>query len=429
MKRLYLSLLSTSILFSISEAAAVDGSAQNQPKNKIFVSKHFSETFSVNSATESQQNLIGEVTNLDSAAGRITLRTEGGASVTISFNDKTIFRRVLPGQTSIANAEQVSFGEIKVGDRILVPGGAQNEQTAVRQIIVMPRAAISAQRDQEAENRRARTVNGRVLGVNLQNREITIQTRAGDSGLATVVVAVPENAKLLRYASDSLRVSDAVAGSFEQVSVGDQIRIVGDRNTEGTRITAEEIVSGAFTRTMGTIVEVNQARNEITVRNNETKQIMTVALGPNSTLRRIPDDVAATLRQRMGQRQGGQAARQNQTDAANRRGQGQQNRRQNRGEGRPAQQAGQGNRGNQLLGNLPAVTIAELKKGDAILITGSGSAEASRLTAVSIITGDPALQQFLMRMGGGTPSSPSSPGLPGNISGGNTIIDIDEPRN
>src|SRR5688572_11736043 len=82
-----------------------------------------------------QQNLIGEVSAIDPTAGRIVIQTDAKTSVTVNFNDQTIFRRVMPGQTSLANAETIKITDIKIGDRVLVPGmSVAGEQTPVRQI-------------------------------------------------------------------------------------------------------------------------------------------------------------------------------------------------------------------------------------------------------------------------------------------------------
>jgi hypothetical protein len=435
MKRLLLGLLFANLFFSVLQASPNN---TLRDKNQSFTKNlsNNSNLFPENRRIRVQQNLIGEVTAIDQSGLKMTVKTDAGASVSFSFNDKTSFRRIKPGETSITNAEQITFADIKVGDRILVPGGAANEQTPVARIIVISRQAINAQRDQEREARRARTVNGRVTAVNSEKKEITIQSRGRAAEAEILTVSTAGNVKFLRYAPDSLKVSDAVAGSLADLRVGDQIRVIGDRSSDGARVSAEEIISGSIMRTVGSIVEVNAARNEVVVKNGQTGQLMTVAIGKNTTLRRITDDVAKTLKERAKQRAERQNERSNQqntggsnpqTQQANR-----QNRREERRENRNANggaQQGQGNRGlPQQFENLPTVTVAELKKGDAVLITGTGGADNARMTAVSVVTGDSDLQAILQRTQGGRNNSPNSPGLPGNVSGGNAPDDED-PRN
>ena len=48
-------------------------------------------------------------------------------------------------------------------------------------------------------------------------------------------------------------VRTAVAASFADLRVGDQIRVIGDRSQDGARVTAEEIVSGSVSRFVGSV--------------------------------------------------------------------------------------------------------------------------------------------------------------------------------
>jgi hypothetical protein len=362
-----------------------------------------------------QQNLIGEVTAIDAAGGKLVILTETKASVTVSLNDKTAFRRVAPGETSLAKAETIRLADLKIGDRVLVPGGAA-AATPVRQVIVMARTAIEARNTEAVENRRARTLGGRITAIDAQNKEIVVQTRGRAGGETVTVAAGGGGVKFLRFAPDSLKQSDAVAGSFAALRVGDQIRVVGDRS--GARVTAEEIIAGAVTRLVGTISEINAARGELIVKNAQTGQLATVAIGKKTALRRITPEAAERLKQRFERRNERRAARANNADAAS-----PTDRPRNRRADRDAQNARpQG----QQFENMPAVTLAELKKGDAVLITAtSADGAAAPITAVTVTTGAAELQEYWQRAGGNGNRN-MSPGLPGNISGGNDAGD-DEP--
>ncbi|HXG82694.1 MAG TPA: hypothetical protein VNI84_01585 [Pyrinomonadaceae bacterium] len=389
------------------------------------------------SSTAVQTNLIGEVTAIDQSAGKIVVQTEAKTSVTVTVNDKTVFRRVAPGQTSLAGAEQITVADVKIGDRVLIPGGVAAEQAAVRQFIVMAREAINAQRDKERETRRARTINGQITAVNAEKREIIIQARGRGNAEALTVAASP-NAKLTRYAPDSLKPADAKPGAFADLRVGDQIRVVGDKNADGTRVAAEEILSGSVTRSVGTISEINQTRGEVVVKNAETGQLTTVAVGKNTTLRRISPEVADALKQRFDRRRERRAERAS-GNAEQPPQQTQENRRRNRGE-RRNRAGGDANQNNnpagnqagnrnpqQMFENLPAIKIADLKKGDAVLITATSGGN-SQMTAVSIVTGAAEMRGILQQTQGGRRGQGNmSPGLPGNVGGGNAGSD-DDPR-
>jgi co-chaperonin GroES (HSP10) len=362
-----------------------------------------------------QQHLIGEVTATDQTTGQLTVRTDAGASVVVSTNERTTYRRLPPGQTSIDRAEEITRADVRVGDRVLVPGGAGGAQTAARQVIVMAREAIAARREQEREDWRARGANGRVTAIDMAQRQLTVEARSRE-GAESLSVLVAANTRFRRYAPGSLRPADAVPGTFANIRVGDQVRILGNR--DGSRITAEEIISGRIARLGGVVENVDAARREVVVKDNRTGQTVVVALTANAMLRRLPAEFAEGLRQRgEGRRSRGNQPPDGQT--GERRGP-----RRERGaqDGQGGERQRTGGRGPQgMLENLPPLAITELKKGDAVIISGTTDADDSHVTAATLITGDAELLQRLQRFqrGDGRPGN-MSPGLPGGVIGGGT---------
>lgn len=372
-----------------------------------------------------RQHLIGEVTTIDAATGRVTVKPDGGVAVDVATDEKTLFRRIPPGQTTLDKAEPITRADVRVGDRVLVPNGAGGGQTAARQVIIMARAALAEQREREREERRRRTLVGRVTAVDPSKREITVQARSRE-GVQDVMLTASDATRFLRYAPDSLRAENAQPGTPSDVRVGDQLRATGDRDATGTRFTAGEVITGTVARIFGQITAVDAARGEVTVRNELMEQTFTVALGKNSSLRRLPPDYAATLaerraqrEQRRGERRPGREDSPGPRARVNREGEaeGREDRGNARGEG-----GGRGPRGGggnfQTFENLPAITAAELKKGDAVIVTGTSGADAARLTAVTLVTGDADVLRLMQRGTGGERNL--SPGLPGDVMGGGT---------
>ena len=388
-------------------------------------------------ARAARQHLVGEVSALDAATGRLTVKPDAGPPVEVTTDEQTVFRRLPPGQTSLDKAEAITRADVRVGDRVLVPGGAGGG--AARQVIIMARAALNEQRARAREERRRRTLGGRVTAVDAGRRELTVQARSRE-GLQAVTVAASDATRFLRYAPDSLRPEHARPGSLADVRVGDQFRATGDRDAAGTRFTAEEVITGTVSRVFGQITAVDAARGEVTVRNELMGETFNVALGQHTTLRRVPPELAATLgerRARREERRGGRGERRPGREdspgaraGANPEGGGEgrpQAQREGR-EGRRREGAGRGPRGGnfqQMFENLPAITAAELKKGDAVIITGTSGADATRLTAVSLVTGEPDLLRLLQRGAGGERNM--SPGLPGDVMGGGTGSPREQP--
>lgn len=368
------------------------------------------------------QHLVGEITAMDAASGRLTVKADAGATVEVATDEQTVFRRTRPGQTSLASAEPITRSDVRVGDRVLVPNGAAGARGAARQVIIMARAALDAERAREREERRRRTLAGRVTAVDPARREITVQAR-GREGLQTVTVAATDATRFLRFAPDSLRLEHARPGALADVRVGDQFRATGERDPAGARFAAEEVLTGTVARVSGQIVAVDAARGEVTVRNEAAGETITVALGPHTTLRRVTPEVAARLAAERAERQQRREERRAGDEGAaggrERGGAG-------RAPGGQRRGPGAGGAGfQQLFENLPATTAAELRKGDAVIITGTSGADATRLTAVSLITGEADLLRLFQRGPGGGRNM--SPGLPGDVMGGGTGGSRDQP--
>jgi len=365
-------------------------------------------------SARASQHLIGEVTAVDTSSSRITVKTDAGSTVNVTTDEHTIYRRVPPGQTSLASAETITSADVHAGDRVLVPNAAAGGQA--RQVIVMARDAIASKRAQEQQDWRARGTGGRVAAVDPAKKEITVESRSRE-GAEKVTVAADGNVRFLRYAPDSLSQADAVPGAFSDIRIGDQVRVLGNRN--GARVTAEQVVSGSVTRLMGTIESVDAARNELTVKDANGKTF-NVAVGAHTTLRRMTAEAAQAMAQRAEQRQRDSASQPGQNGAGDRAG-----RREGGGDSAGARRgAGGDGAGRQrgfgggqqgMFGNLPATTLAELKKGDGVIITGTNGADATRLTAASLVAGDAELVQRMQqrRRGPGGGQRGAGAGMPG----------------
>jgi hypothetical protein len=71
-----------------------------------------------------------------------------------------------------------------------------------------------------------------------------------------------------------------------------------------------------------------------------------------------------------------------------------------------------------MLEGLPAVAPAELKKGDALLVTGTPDATGARLTAIAAYTGEAEFLRRLLRMQERRGDRDVNTGLPGDVLGG-----------
>src|SRR5205085_3858970 len=388
------------------------------------------------STSISPNRVAGEVTALDAIGHTITIKTDGsGALVSVQVSDATKYYRAKP--EALAHADKltptdllpITPGDIQIGDRLVALGKVADDQKSVpaRVVIMMTKADHAAKQEHDREEWRQRGVLGVVTALNPATREITVNVR-GREGAHPVVVAATETTKFRRYAPDSVKFSDAKPSSLTELKVGDQLRALGERSADGARFTPEEIVSGSFRTLLGTVTAVDAAHNQITIKDNQTKQPLTVLISQDSSLRRLPEQMAQMMAMRgqggaggPGMFGGGRPGGPGGQPPAN-------------GQpptGGPPQQTGeQGGMGARRMGGgggfdmqamlerLPPTTVAELKPGDVIIVSSTTGADPTRLTAINVIAGADALLAMMQtrpQQTGPAGANLGSTGLPAGL--------------
>jgi hypothetical protein len=333
--------------------------------------------------------VIGEVTAVNASAREIALKPDSGGAVTVKLTDKTVYLRVPPGEKDLKKAARITLDDVGAGDRVLARGRMSEDHGSVEAvaIIVMTRADLARKHAADREEWQKRGTAGVVTATNPAAREITISVGTGETA-RVVTVEAPADIPLRRYAPDSVKFADAQPSSFEALSVGDHLRVLGQRSADGSRIKAEEVVFGAFRNIAGMVKTVDATAGEIHITDLETKKPVLIRVKADSMLRRMPEGMAMMIarRRQMAANGGGPTAAQSQS------GQG----------GPPAQwqgggQGGQGGGGprgprggmdfQQVLERMPALTLAELKPGDALIISSTRGAEPSEATAIVVVAG------------------------------------------
>jgi hypothetical protein len=330
----------------------------------------------------------------------ITLKPDSGPDVNVTVQDGAKVVRIAPGQTDLKSATPITLQEIQVGDRMLVRGKAGDSQDslAASSIIVMKQADVAQKQQKDLQDWQRRGSGGIVTAIDATTGAVTVSVNPALS----VKVKTTKDTEFLRYAANSVKFSDAQKGSFDQIKVGDQLRARGVKSEDGKELAAQEVISGTFRNIAGTISSIDAAAGTIVVKDVLSRKSVTVKLTTESQMRKLPAQLAQRIAFFLKSPDAAQAmaARGNAAGAPAATSSGP-------GQGGPGAGgfvsggSGGGRPGGppdfqQVIGRLPAVTISDLQKDEAVMIVstpGTGGAEVAAITLLSgvepIITASP----------------------------------------
>lgn len=327
---------------------------------------------------------VGTIKNVQ--AGSITVASQAG-DVTATLASSTKILRVPPGEKDLKNATPLQPQDLQPGDRVLVRGqaSADGKTIAALAVIVMKQGDVSAEHQRETEDWQKRGIGGLVTGVDAAAGTITISTGAlGTSH--SVAIHIGKNTILRRYAAGSVKFDEAKPAPLSDIKTGDQLRARGTRSTDGDELAADEVVSGSFRNIAGTITAADPAANTITVHDLIAKSSVVVKFTPESQMKKLPAEMAQHIAARLkgvanGQESGASqtASGPSPTDA-------------NHGHVPGAQSGGgQGRNGSgdvqRMLSRLPNSSLADLQKGEAVMIVSAPGADSGQVTAITLLAG------------------------------------------
>jgi Domain of unknown function (DUF5666) len=316
----------------------------------------------------------------------ITLTTDAGTDITVNVQDSTRIVRTAPGQKDLTGASAIQLKDVQVGDRILVRGtpSGDSKSIAAAGIIVMKKSDIEQKQAQQRADWQKRGVGGLVTAVDQAAGTITISS-ASLAGSKNVVIHTSKGTIIRRYAPDSVKFDDAKLGTLDQIQPGDQLRARGDRSPDGGELNAEEIVSGSFRNIAGTVQSTDAPGNTLTVTDLKTKKPVTVKLTPDSQFRKLPPMMAQIMAARMSGAAGAAAGSNSSSAGGNAPAAGSaQGARQ--GAGSSGGRAGGGDF-QQMLNRLPNAQLADLQKGDALMIVATQGTGDGPVTAITMLSG------------------------------------------
>lgn len=382
----------------------------------VYVAIFFAAVFCILAVSASAQappsRVMGTVKSVSGNAVVVTL--DSGAEATVTFVANARIVRATPGQTDLKAAPPIQVSDIQAGDRLVAKAQAGDGNALVATTaVVMSRTDITQKQQQERDEWR-RGVGGIVKEVNAAAGTITIPGSIAASG-KPIVIHVSPKTDIRRYAPGSVKFEDAKPSTLDQIKPGDQVRARGTKNEDGTDFTAQAIVSGSFREIAATVISTDAASNSVTITDLATKKPLTVKVGPDSMLRKLPQMMAMGIAMRLkgismpGAAPGGASGAGNGAVAAG------------AGQGGPRQGAtgGAGGNGNggwqhgpggapggpgggfggfrggnggppdlqQMLARMPAMPVSDLNKGDAVILVATEGSSGSEPTVITMLAG------------------------------------------
>jgi hypothetical protein len=341
------------------------------------------------------------------------VKTDAGEVHQVDVPATAQLKQIEPGVKDLSTAQTIEFGSLATGDRVLVkldPNAPAGTTTAI-QIIAVKQAALAKKQEQEREDWQQHGVGGLVKSVDAGSGDIVITSGAGPLA-KTITIHTNKATVLKRYAPASVRFDEAKVADINAIHAGDQLRARGAKNADGTEVTAEEAISGSFRNVSGLIPSVDTGSSTLVVKDLATKKQVTVHITPDTQLRRLDEQMATRLAAVFNGTAGGFGGRGGGAAGGAARGPG--------GSGGGPAGGGQGGGpggapgggpragfgggggfdAQQLFNRAPAIKLADLKKGEAVMVVatedGSGTTAITLLAGVEPLLEAPAASQNLL---------------------------------
>jgi len=357
------------------------------------------------------QRVIGVAATVDGPGKQLSLRTEQGEVFAVGLMEGAKILQTAPGAKDLKDAKTIEVSDIAQGDRVIATGllNPSAKTLEAQRLIVMSQTAIAKKQDRDKAEWMRRGWSGRVASVkNETNGVKLLLPGAGGPAAAPkeVMVQVTPKTIIRRYAPDSIKFADAKPSSLAEISKDDQVRVLGEKNTEGTEMTAEELVFGTFRNTAATIVAVDATSGSIQAKNWETGKALTIHAAADTQMKKMPGFFGGASGPRgpgPGPGPGGGGG----------------------GGGGPRPGGGGGMDLSAMLERMPSLKLADLKPGDQLVISHTKGAKPDDITAITMLAGVEGLLQMIQQQNAAR--GPSLGGGGGGMGGSGGGLDLGFP--
>jgi len=325
----------------------------------------------------------------------IILTTDAGSDVTVQVQDSAKLVRIAPGQKDLKDATPIQLGDLQPGDRILVRGKLADDgrSVAAASVIAMKKVDIADKQSREREEWQRHGFGGLVNNVDAGGNTINVSLPSPGEK-KTVAIHFSKDTILRRYASDSVKFDDAKPALLDQIKPGDQLRARGTRSADGAEFTADEIVSGTFRNIAGIISALDASAGTVTVQDLALKKSVTVKITADSQLRKLPPPIAQRIAARL---KGTPAEAPSTATTAGGASSAANSEPSTKPNGPPSAGSGSGGMGRsggggsgdlqQAISRMPAATLVDLQKGDAVMVVATEGGPNGVPTVITLLGG------------------------------------------
>ena len=341
-------------------------------------------------------SVLGTVEKVDASGKAVTVKPDkGGDATTVKYDERTTFSVIPPGETDAKKATPAKESDIAPGDKVLARVlTADPTGKAARTVLIMKQAELAKRKERTLEEWKTATSG---IITEIDGKQIKVNARvAGSPAPRNVTVDVSGHVDYERYNPDN---GQYEASDFNSIKVGDQLRVLGQKNADSTEIKAENVGTGTF-KTIGVLVKtIDPASKQISGTETSSKSPIVITLRGDTSLKKFSDMAAMMVARQLnptyqqtsgrGRGSGGGGGRGGDTGAAAAGGppagaEGAP------GGGRGFAGGGRGRGGmdvGRIIEQQPAIQLSDLKPGDAVIVTGATKGDSAKLVAIALVAG------------------------------------------
>jgi len=346
------------------------------------------------SAQSPYVSVIGTVEKVDAKGGVVTVKPDKGDTTTVKFDERTTFSVVPAGETDIKKATPGAPTDVAPGDKVLARVLTADPTGKPARTIIVTKSADLAKFRERTQDEWKTAVNGLVTSI--EPGKIKISSKlAGAPAAKEITLDIAGHVDYERYNPENGKYE---ASDLAAVKIGDQLRVLGQKNADSTEIKAENIGTGSF-RTIGVQIKtIDAAAKQILGTETGSKKPVVIALRSDTELKKFTDMAAMMVARQLNPTYQQAGGRGNRSGFGGDRGGAPPEGAQAGGDagaagggrgfgGRGGGRGGRGMDVAKIIEQQPSIELADLKPNDPVIVLAANTKDPARLVAITLVAG------------------------------------------